>query len=292
MTARIDTMVNMFARLPLLLLANLLLCGLSLSQDAYPEVTKFAKGIENITWNLRGTSGLKHLKYDGKSVFEIKPGGRQGSPYEHAFVDAGVLRLNFRGANTGWYFFSDDLKYVTPTTVAGEINFKASGGSGKRIASFPRDIEGVTWESIPDERKIKPGTLRWNGRELEIGAKNGETWVVDKVVPVIANRRVLEVIAPDGSVIWCAFSEDGKEAWLLQLENIFGGYAESTPSKAALTAQETGLTPQLNDLANHAEDLKNAGERGRLDTLRRQFQRKLKDNAALSQKVTQRLATP
>lgn len=282
----------MLVRLPLLLLANLILCGLSFSQDAYPEVTKFAKGIENITWNLRGTFGLKHLKYDGKNVYEIKPGGRQGSPYEHAFVDTGVLRLNFRGANTAWYFFSDDFKYVTPTTVEGEMVFKVSGTPGKRVASFPKDIEGVTWDSVQDERKLKPIRMRWNGKELEIGVVNGESWRVDKVVPVIANRRVFEVIAPDGMTVWFAFSESGQEAWKLQMENIFGGSAESLPAKAAATAQATGLTPQLNDLANHAEDLKNAGERGRLDTLRRHLQRKLKDNAALSQKVTQRLATP
>ncbi len=268
------------------------LCALSVAQDVNPEVTKFAKSIENITWNLRGTFGLRHLKYDGKNVCEIKTGGRQGSPFEHAFVDAGVLRLNFRGANTGWYFFSDDLKYVTPTTVQGEMVFKVAGNPGRRVGSFPKDIEGVTWDSVQDERKLRPIRMRWNGRELEIGVVNGESWKVDKVVPVIANRRVFEVIAPDGMTVWFAFSESGKEAWKLQMENIFGGYAESIPAKASATMQETGLTPQLNDLANHAEDLKKAGERGRLDTLRRQLQRKLKDNPTLAEKVAQRLAAP
>ena len=36
----------------------------------------------------------------------------------------------------------------------------------------------------------------------------------------------------------------------------------------------TGLTPQLNDLANHAEDLMNAGDKMRAATLLRELERK------------------
>lgn len=260
-------------------------------QDAYPAVTQFAQSITGTIWDLRGTFGLKHLRYDGANVRELRAGNRPAGAYEHAFVDVGVLRLNFRGANTAWYFFSDDLKYVTPTTIAGEMKFKVMGGVAKPVVNFPKDIEGVVWESEPDNRKLSPTRVRWTGKHLEIGVLNQQDWRLDRETPAVANRRVFEVLDPEGTPLWFAFSADGKEAWMLQVDNIFGGHPQKNPGQAAQTEQQTGLTLQLNDLANHAEDLAKDGEKMRVDTLRRQFQRKLKDTPATAKAVEERLAT-
>ena len=271
-------------------IATLLFASPPVQAEDHPKVEKFAQDIKGAIWDLRGTSSLKHLRYDGEGVHELKAGDKQGGTYESAFVDVGVVRLNFKGANTGWYFFSDDLKFVTPLTVTGEVQFKLSADAkAKDVRQFPEDITGVVWESEQDDREIRPLKLRWNGSELEVGVKQGETWKVDKKKPVIANRRVFEVIAPDGATVWFAFSEDGKEAWMLQLENLFGGHARKNPAKAASTPQQSGLTPQLNDLANHAEDLVTAGETMRADAVRRQLQRKLVKQPDLAAAVEKRL---
>lgn len=251
---------------------------------------KFARDIKGVIWDLRGTFGLKHLRYDGDGVHELKAGDKQGGAYDSAFVDVGVVRLNFKGANTGWYFFSDDRKFITPLTVSGEVQFKLSADArAKDIRKFPEDIAGVVWESEQDERKLRPTKLRWTGNELEIAVKQGGEWKVDKTKPVIANRRVFEVPAPNGATVWFAFSGDGKEAWMLQLENLFGGHARDNPGRAAVTPDQSGLTPQLNDLANHAEDLIASGETMRADAVRRQLLRKLVKQPDLAKALEQRL---
>jgi hypothetical protein len=71
---------------------------------SHSGIDAFANRIKGVTWNLRGTNALKGLEFDGKDVREVKAGGAKGGVYESAFVDVGVLRLNFRGPNTGWYF--------------------------------------------------------------------------------------------------------------------------------------------------------------------------------------------
>lgn len=257
----------------------------------HPEVQRFAQSIKDVIWDLRGTSGLKHLRFDGENIHELRSGDVQGSTYESAFVDVGVVRLNFRGANTGWYFFSDDLKLVTPLTVSGEVQFKLSADAkAKDVRRFPEDIAGAVWESETDERQLRPMKLRWNGSDFEIGVKQGDTWKVDKQKPIVANRRVFEVTAPDGATVWFAFSADGSEAWMLQIENLFGGHARTNPAKAAATVEMTKLTPQLNDLANHAEDLITAGETMRAEAVRRQILRRLAKQPDLSAAIEKRLA--
>ena len=106
-----------------------------------------------------------------------------------------MLRLNFRGANTGWYFFSDDLRFVTPLTVSGEVAFKLPiGPQAKAVREFPKDITGVVFESEPDERQLQPAKLRWTGTHLELAKQNkDQTWLGDKFTPVSADRLVLEV---------------------------------------------------------------------------------------------------
>ena len=155
-----------------------------LADEAYPEVTAFALKIKGIDWSLRGTFGLKGLSFDGKNVFEVKAGGAKGGVYESAFVDVGVLRLNFRGANTGWYFFSDDLRFITPLTVSGEVAFKLPAGpQPKVVREFPKDITGVVFESEADERQLQPAKLRWTGTHLELAKQNkDQTWLVDTEV--------------------------------------------------------------------------------------------------------------
>lgn len=130
---------------------------LVIADEEHPEVVAFARKLKGIEWSLRGTFGLKGLEFDGKDVREVKAGGVKGGVYESAFVDTGVLRLNFRGANTGWYFFSDDLRFVTPLTVSGEVAFKLPiGPQAKAVREFPKDITGVVFESEPDEGSSSP----------------------------------------------------------------------------------------------------------------------------------------
>lgn len=263
---------------------------LVLADEDHPEVVAFARKLKGIEWSLRGTFGLKGLEFDGKDVREIKAGGVKGGVYESAFVDTSVLRLNFRGANTGWYFFSDDLRFVTPLTVSGEVAFKLPVGlQAKEVREFPKDITGVVFESEPDERQLQPAKLRWTGTHLELAKQNkDQSWLVDKFTPVTADRRVFEV-EQNGLLIWFAFSQDGKEAWLLQLENIFGGEPAGSVKPAAASGTIAGLTPQQNELLAHIERLQAAGDRLRATTLARQLKRLLAKKPDLLQQVEARL---
>lgn len=261
------------------------------AEPSYPEIDAFAKKIKGVTWNLRGTFGLKGLEFDGNDVREIKTGGAKGGVFESAFVDVGVLRLNFRGPNTGWYFFSEDLRFITPLTASGEVEYKLSAGSqAKPVGDFPKDITGVVFESVSDERQLQPSKLRWNGTQLEFGKQNkDQTWLLDKLTPITADRRVFEVEL-SGLLVWFAFSQDGKEAWLLQLENVFGGDAAGSLPPASASAGVAGLTPQQAELLTHIERLSAAGDKTRALTLARHLRRLVAKNSALVKQVEQRLA--
>ncbi len=241
-------------------------------QKEWPEVEKFAASITNVLWDLRGTNSLKHLRYDGENIFPVTGNGMNQSPYkEHAFVDVGVFQIAFSDTRAAWYFVSDDLKLITPVNISEMVEFKAEAGTAiKPVKNFPQDIQNVVWVGRNQQAELK---MRWNGKELEVGAKK-DAWIVQKVDAVVANRRVLEAEGENNALFWLAVSEDGSEATWLKVEDVFGGHARGNPGKAALTTGATGLSPQQNELANHAEDLMNAGDKMRAATLLRELERK------------------
>lgn len=261
------------------------------AETAYPEVEKFANSIKGTIWELRGTNTLKRLQFTGESMVALSPNGRASAPYDSAFVDVGVVRLNFSGPNTAWYFFSDDLKYVTPTTVVGELAYKlAKGYTPKPIKNFPADIAGQVWDAEEDERNLKPSRLRWNGTELEVGVLRDKVWDVKKHPTVVAERRVLEQkVAPDQVTSWYVFSADGTEAWMLHVQDVFGGQPSTVTAKSNRTLAQTSLKPQHNDLANFAEDLLPTSEQMRLATIRRYFQRSLNKQPDIAKATYERL---
>lgn len=247
-------------------------------ETAYPEVEKFAASIKGTLWELRGTNTLKRLRYDGEAFAPVGRNGQSGKRFETAFVDVGVVRLNFTEQTSGWYFFSDDLKYVTPATVSAELAFQLSPqATPKPVQAFPADVTGQVWDLVTEGQSLPQGRCRWTGRELELGTLQQDgKWKVDRYVPVVAGRRVFEINQPGRLPSWMVFSADGKEAWLLDVVNAFGGHSAEVPQKAARTPAETGLTGQLTDLVNFAEDLMQVpAEKERLETLRRQVQRSL-----------------
>lgn len=241
-------------------------------EKEWPEVEKFAADIKGMIWDLRGTNSLKHLRYDGEKIFPVTGNGMNQNPYkEHAFVDVGVFQIVFSDTRAAWYFVSDDLKLITPVNISEMVEFKAEPGTViKPVKNFPQDIQNVVWVGRNQQAELK---LRWNGKELEVGAKK-DSWIVQKVDAMVANRRVLEAGGENNSLFWLVFSEDGSEATWVKVDDIFGGHASTNPGKAALAARTTGLSPQQNDLANHAEDLLNAGEKMRAATLLRELERK------------------
>ncbi|OYW29299.1 MAG: hypothetical protein B7Z47_04960, partial [Chthoniobacter sp. 12-60-6] len=66
---------------------------------------------------------------------------------------------------------------------------------------------------------------------------------------------------------------------------IFGGHARTNPGKASQLPAATGLSPQFNELANHAEDLLNAGDKLRASTLLRELERKNAANKDVLKKL-------
>jgi len=276
------------------LLGLLYLPGTARSQDEeateYPEIDGFAVAITGTIWDLRGTSSLKHLRFNGDSWHSLNSSGEESSAYDAAFLDIDVVRLNFRGPNTGWYFFSGDQKWTTPVTVGGELVFGlAEGTEAKAVDKFPSDIEGVVWELQPDEREMPPMKLRWNGLELEVGVEQNGDWVMEKLPAVVANQRVLEVELSDGSAVWYVFSADGREAWMLQLNDVYGGHAREVTRGDESARIPQGMRRQHADLFHHALQLKAAEEAERGATLRRYLLRKYRDNREASTAIERAL---
>ena len=255
----------------------------TVESGSYPEVEKFAAQITSTIWDLRGTRSLKHLRYNGETWHNLSSSGKEGSAYESAFVDVGVVRLNFRGPTNGWYFFSDDLKWVTSLTVDMELVFAPAQESKQRpVKDFPGDLTGVVWELQPDEREVPSMKLRWAGSVLESGALMDGKWVMEKVPTVVAGTRVLEMKLPDDSVGWYVFSADGGNAWFLHLKDVYGGHAREVTRGDESASAPQGMNEQHVDEFHHALQLKAAGETGRMLTLKRYLMRTYADNEAVS----------
>jgi hypothetical protein len=235
---------------------------------------KFISDITNITWDMRGTANLKHLRFDGEKFYSLSQAGEaQGGAYDHAMIDPGVFRLDYAKPRAGWYLVSDDLKQIMSANVIKEVTFKPEkSGQARPVKTFPQDIKNVVWVGERDNLSAK---LRWNGTTLEVGVKDPH-WQVNFVQPIIANRRTLEFQLNDKTTIWLVFSADGSTAWWLTITDVYGGHI---PGLQTAETQTLGLHPQQNDLANHVEDLLNSGHKMNAATLLRELERKCAGDA-------------
>ena len=239
------------------------------SSSPAQEVRKFASDITNVTWDMRGTANLKHLRFDGEKFYSLSQAGEpQGGAYDHAMIDPSVFRLDYAKPRAGWYLVSDDLKQIMSVNVTKEITFKPEkSGQARSVKAFPQDIRNVVWVG---ERDNLPAKLRWNGTTLEVGVKDPH-WQVNFVQPVLANRRTLEFQLDNKTTVWLVFSADGTTAWWLTITDVYGGHI---PGLRTAETQTPGLHPQRNDLANHTEDLLSAGDKMTAATLVRELERK------------------
>ena len=253
-----------------------------------PAIIAFAEKLKGVTWDLLGTNSLKKLRFDGEAMHPVSQDGREGGAYDTSFIDAGIVRLDFTGRNTGWYFFDVNLRFVTPCTVSTELAFELGEGKTPRaVQRFPDDVTGVAYQLAKDERGLKSSQLRWSGSQLELAVQQpDQSWQVEKMAGVIAGDRVIEAQL-HGKTVWAVFSSDGHEAWLIELESIFGGQRSGVPSPS--NPAISGLSAQQNELLIHIPALKKAGDKLRAATLERQLLRTLAGNAKLLQEVEKRL---
>jgi hypothetical protein len=255
-----------------------------------PELDAFAGNLTGITYDLRGTNNLKRLRFDGEAMCPVRPDGTAQSRYETSIPDVGVVRILFSNDTTGWYVFSEDLKFVTPLKIKSERTFALPEGAQARpVRQFPQDIEGVEFVSTDSDSGRVPGKIRWKGEDLEISAFQDPVWKTESGRPVIANRRVFETRSSETDALWFVYSADGKEAWLLEVENIFGGQRSDLPRNEVVAVEASGLNEQDNDLANHLIDLATDGDVMLARTLFRQFERRLSKRPDLLEKLTRRL---
>jgi hypothetical protein len=262
----------------------------SVEPPASPEVDAFAGKLTGITYELRGTNNLKRLRFDGEAMCPVRPDGTAQSRYETSIPDVGAVRILFQNDTTGWYFFSDDLKFVTPLRIKSERTLALpEGAPAKPVRQFPQDIEGVEFVSTDGDSSRVPGKICWKGGNLEISALQDQVWKTESRRSVIANRRVFETPASDTAALWFVYSADGKKAWLLEVENLFGGQRSDVPVNANVTVETSGLSEQDNDLANHLFDLATDGDVVLARTLFRQFERRLSKRPDLLEKLTRRL---
>ena len=271
----------------LLFLFPLILASLSsvrAADEPTPAIIAFAEKLKGVTWDLLGTNSLKKLRFDGEAMHPVSSDGREGGAYDTSFIDAGIVRLDFTGRNTGWYFFDVNLRFVTPCTVSTELAFELGEGKTPRaVQRFPDDVTGVAYQLAKDERGLKSSQLRWSGSQFELAVQQpDQSWQVEKMAGVIAGDRVIEAQL-HGKTVWAVFSSDGREAWLIELENIFGGERAGAP--VAPASAVNGLTAQQSELLGHIAALKAAGDKFRAGTLERQLIRQLGGNAQLLQAV-------
>jgi hypothetical protein len=284
-------------RFPIILFLFLAFAGPILAQKTgeavppSPEIVSFAESITGVTWKSRGTFQVKGVRFDGESLAPIRENGESLRPYDTYFPDAGLIRVVYADGTASWYLFSDDLKYVTSVKVLSERTFALPEGAvAKPVKRFPEDLEGVVFESTDNGPDRVAAKMRWNGRELEFAALNGNEWKTERHKAVVADRRVFETQPAEDVIVWFVFHSDGSQAWFLQVENIFGGHRAEIPAVSAVTPAETGLNDQQNDLANHLADLLAVGMKEPAATLQRQFERKLRDQPDLLKSLKNRWA--
>lgn len=275
----------------LLFLFPLVLASLSpvrAADEPTPAIIAFAEKLKGVTWNLLGTNSLKKLRFDGEAMHPVSQDGREGGAYDTSFIDAGIVRLDFTGRNTGWYFFDANLRFITPCTVSTELAFELGEGKTPRaVQRFPDDVTGVAYQMVKDERGLHSSQLRWSGTQLELAVQQpDQSWKVEKMTGITAGDRVIEAQL-HGKTVWAVFGSDGREAWLIELENIFGGERAGAP--VAPASAVNGLTAQQSELLGHIAVLKAAGDKFRAGTLERQLIRQLGGNAQLLQAMEKHL---
>lgn len=251
---------------------------------AAQEIQKFASDITNITWDLRGTANLKHLRFDGEKFRSLNSEGEPLSTFDHTLIDVGVIRFDYGKGRAGWFLVTDDLKQIMSANVIKEVTFKPEkSGEAKAVKDFPQDVKNVVWVG---ERNNLPAKLRWNGTTLEVGVKDPH-WQVNFVQPVIANRRTLEFQLDNKTTVWLVFSADGAKAWWLTITDVYGGHRQGLQTAET---QTPGMHPQQNDLANHAEDLMKADHPMIAATLVRELERKCAGDAEALKQLQARFA--
>ena len=239
----------------------------------YAEIEEFAREITDVVWEMRGTSQLKRLRFDGAEMWALSPEGVPVASYDFAFVDSRCFVLNFKSGGQAWHFFDEDLDWITPIRTSTAVVFTPFESPPKPVRSFPDDIKDVVWVSdSADGISVK---FRWNGEYLQVGQKVDGEWRTENHPYLSAGLRRMEVHDNKGNRLWLAFTEDGTECFFLGVTDVFGGHRSDSKPVADRSAGEERLTPQHNDLANHAEDLFNAGEKEMAATLFREFEQKL-----------------
>lgn len=268
------TLSLLYLLAPFFLLAE----SLHAQSDPWATIDTFRKSMEGVIWDLRGTSSLKHLRFDGEQIRALNDQDAPVASYRYAFLDPGIFRIEFKGGASGWYFVSNDRRFITPVTISTWIKFSqvvvVDDSKARTLKKFPEDLVGVKWE--PSLATEAPFSFTWTGTKMELRdtyRKNAEVLAVDAI---IAGRNVMEVVDTNGDILWFAFARYGSEAWVLKLRNDFGGVARGTPEKPA-SPPTPGLDLSASDMevVRHIETLLAAQQRQMAFTLYREMQRRL-----------------
>lgn len=246
--------------------------------DPWESIETFRKATEGVIWDLRGTSSLKRLRFDGEQIQALNDQDASVASYRYAFLDPGIFRIEFRGGNSGWYFVSDDRRFITPVTISQWIKFSqvisVDDSKTRALKKFPEDLVGTKWE--PSLATNAPFSFTWTGTKMELRdthRKNAEIVTADAI---IAGRNVMEVVDTNGDILWFAFARYGVDAWVLKVRNVFGGVARGTPEKP-VSPPTSGLDLQPSDIevVRHIETLLEAQQRPMAFTLYREMKRRL-----------------
>jgi|GEM_PF-1631957 len=265
-------------------------CVVAQGKEPTPEIQAFAEQITDVTWWSRGTNQVKGVRFDGDELCPVNAEGRVMKPYDTYFVEDKILFVEYADGSSGWYIFDDHLKYFTSLKVKTVRHFTLPEGAvAKPINSFPKDVEGVIFESPEVEDGTPRVKFRWEKGQFQMSVLKNKNWVTQSSTPFVAHRRVFELSSEAAGVVWFVFSGDGSEVYLLSVENIFGGHREEVQVFSKMTPQESGLPEQLNDLANHMLDLIKDGVNEPVHTLQRQFERKLADKPALLERLKRKV---
>lgn len=273
-------MLMKMTRSLLYLLAPFFLLAESLhaQSDPWATIDTFRKSMEGVIWDLRGTSSLKHLRFDGDQIQALNDQDKPVASYGYSFLDPGIFRIQFKNGTSGWYFVSDDLRYITPVTIASWIKFSlvisVKDSTARTLRKFPEDIAGLKWE--PSLAASAPFSFTWTGSKMELRDNSKEPPKIHALDAVIAGRNLIEVVDTNADILWFAFARYGSEAWVLKVRNVFGGLARGVPEKPDTPATPgLELPPSDMEVVRHIETLLAAQQRQTAFTLYREMVRRL-----------------
>ncbi len=98
-------------------------------------------------------------RFDGEQIQALKRSGHIDRELSLRLLDPGIFRIEFKSGNSGWYFVSDDRRFITPVTISTWIKFSqvisVDASKTRALKKFPEDLVGTKWNHPSRQMRLQ-----------------------------------------------------------------------------------------------------------------------------------------